>query len=335
MDQSSIVLVVSCLGIAQALFLCTYLFTLKKGPRSAHLFLALIIFGLTLRIGKSILNEYVELSDWQRNLGIAGILLVGPSLWLYGKMILERTSLTFNFILSHYIPYVLFSAFCVAIPNRFDMLSLGIYYGVFFHLLVYLMLSVYLWTRAHANSRVSVLNWYRNLAIGIAIIWLFYIANVSGLIPFYIGGAICYSFLVYIFSFLLLRKHSFQLEAYQGQKLNKDVAEAIMTSLKQLFKDETIYLNHQVTLNNVAKSLKVPPKTLSRVINENAQMNFSEFVNSYRIEKAKKLLISSSSMKEKIASIAYDSGFNNVTSFNLAFKAMTKLTPSEFRKRFK
>ena len=175
--------------------------------------------------------------------------------------------------------------------------------------------------------------WYRNLVLGVGIIWIFYIGNVSGIIPFYIGGALCYTFLVYIFSFLLLRKHTFQLQPYQGQKMDEKVADTVLTALKGLFEDESVYLNPKVTLNSVAQSIDTTPKILSRVINETAQVNFSEFVNSYRIKKAKKLLAAPNAQKEKIASIAYDVGFNNVTSFNLAFKAMTHLTPSEFRKR--
>ena len=333
MNSSSIILVLSCLGIAQALFLCSYLFSLKKGNKKAHAFLALLILGLTIRIGKSVLNEYIHLEAWQRNLGLAGILLVGPSLWLYGRTVLFQAKIAVKNSFPHFIPYILFSLFCFAIPNRFDTLSLGIYYVVFAHLLVYLILAILLGFQSKDHSQKTVLSWYRNLVIGVAIIWVFYIGNVSGFIPFYIGGAICYTFLVYIFSFLLLKKHSFQLEKYQGQPLNKNVSTALMESLEGLFQDESIYLNQQITLSQVALAIGTTPKTLSRLINETTGRNFSEFVNSYRIEKAKALLASPVSKNEKIASIAYDSGFNNVTSFNLAFKAETRLTPSQFRKK--
>ena len=131
MNSSSIILVLSCLGIAQALFLCSYLFSLKKGNKKAHAFLALLILGLTIRIGKSVLNEYIHLEAWQRNLGLAGILLVGPSLWLYGRTVLFQAKIAVKNSFPHFIPYILFSLFCFAIPNRFDTLSLGIYYAVF------------------------------------------------------------------------------------------------------------------------------------------------------------------------------------------------------------
>ena len=335
MNSAILILVLGCLGIAQALFLCLYLFSLKKGNRKAHFFLALIILGLTIRIGKSILNEYIQLEAWQRNLGIAGILMVGPSIWYYGKSVFHHFLGSPKHIFLHFVPYLLFSLCCAFIPNRFDTLSLGIYYAVFAHLFIYLVLSIKLGLDERHQSQKTVVVWYRNLVIGVGLIWLFYIGNVSGLIPFYIGGAICYTFLVYIFSFLLLKKHSFQLEKYKGQALDKNVSDDVMYALNQLFTDESIYLSHQITLSEVAKKVGATPKILSRVINETSGKNFSEFVNSYRIEKAKSLLTSSDSEREKIASIAYDSGFNNVTSFNLAFKELTKLTPSEYRKKFK
>ncbi len=333
MDSASGILVLSCLGIAQALFLCCYLFTLKKGNRKAHVFLALLILGLTLRIGKSILNEYLQLLPWQRNLGIAGILLVGPSLWFYGKLLFRQEEETPKWSYLHFIPYVLFSAFSAMIPNRFDFASLLIYYLVFGHLLFYILLSAVQCYRFRQNIRKPLFNWYRNLVIGVSIIWGFYIGNVSGVIPFYIGGAICYTFLVYLFSFLFLRKHTFSLEKYQRSSMDAHTSRQLMEATTELFSSREIYLEPQLSLQEVSTILNTSPRKLSQVVNENKGMNFSEFVNSYRIEKAKTLLTAPEHKKEKMATIAYDSGFGNVTSFNLAFKSFTNLTPSEFRKR--
>lgn len=75
------------------------------------------------------------------------------------------------------------------------------------------------------------------------------------------------------------------------------------------------------------------PVMYRKVINEYEGKNFSEFVNQYRIAKAKALLADPGYGKEKIASIAYDCGFGNVTSFNLAFKAATQLTPTQYREQ--
>ncbi|BDW92515.1 hypothetical protein MACH07_13470 [Flagellimonas marinaquae] len=107
----------------------------------------------------------------------------------------------------------------------------------------------------------------------------------------------------------------------------------MMDSINMLFEEEEIYLNHKLSLQEVAQALKTSPRILSQVVNENKGMNFSEFVNFHRIEKAKKLLVSPNGKDEKIISIAYDSGFGNVTSFNVAFKSFTHLTPSQYRRQ--
>jgi len=333
MNSGNLILVLSCLGIAQALFLCLYLFTLGKGNRTAHFFLGLVILGLTIRIGKSILNEYLQLSAWQRNLGIAGILLVGPSLWFYGKTLFYKKFKCTLRSLAHFVPYFLFILFCWGIPNHFNLISLLVYYAVFGHLFLYAILSLRNIRKAKSYPQKSVLSWYRNLVFGVSGIGLFYIGNVSGLVPFYIGGAIGYTFLIYIFSFLLLQKHSFQLEKYKGQSLDAATTAKLMQNVQELFATESVYLNPKISLAEVADTIGTTPKVLSRIINESTGKNFSEFVNSYRIEKAKQLLIAPETRNEKIMSIAYDSGFNNVTTFNLAFKGSTQLTPSQFRKQ--
>ena len=333
MEHKTIILVLCSLGIAQGLFLCVYLLTLQKGNRLAHRFLALVILGLVLRIGKSILNVYLDLDPWQRNVGIAGILLVGPALWCYGSLIFHKYKTIRPIQYLHFLPYVLFTLLSPIIPNRADQISFLIYYAVFGHLLIYLVLSISQLMKHRALNQPKLHRWYRNLLIGVGLLWLFYIGNITRLIPFYIGGALFFTFLVYMFSFLLLRNHTFSLEKYQGSKIDADAANDLMDSLNRLLLQNEIYLNPKLAMAEVAETLQVSPRVLSQVINQQKGMNFSEFVNYHRIEKAKKLLSSPKSADEKMASIAYDSGFGNVTSFNMSFKSFTNLTPTEFKRQ--
>ncbi|MBS9461125.1 AraC family transcriptional regulator [Flagellimonas sp. 389] len=334
MNKDTIILVLSCLGLVQALFLFIYLITLKKGRRKANVFLAFIILGVTIRIGKSVLNTYFHLEPWQRNLGLSGILLTGPSLWFYGKVLFDKSKMFSQRNYLHLIPFGTFMLLCALIPNRGDALSYGIYIAIFLHLLVYIGLSVYIMYKNGKEIRSQLSKWYRNLILGISIIWGFYMGHLSGLFSWYIGGAIFFSFLIYIFSFLFLQKHAFQLGKYTKSTLDSETSRKLVSSLKNLFAQEEMYLHRTISLEIIAEKLNTPPRKLSQAINENEQKNFSEFVNQYRIEKAKQLLSEPNSIQQKIATIAYDCGFGNVTSFNLAFKAITQLTPSEYRSRF-
>ena len=334
MNKETLILVFSCLGIAQAIFICCYLMTLKKGNKTANVLLALMLLGLTIRIGKSILNVYLDLAPWQRNLGIAGILMVGPSLWFYGKALLKKAKLYNKNYLLHLSPFIGFVVFCSIIPNDGSAIGYGIYIGVFVHLAIYIWLSAILVLRHKEIVQFQLFKWYRDLIIGAALICLFYVGNVAGLIPSYIGGALFFSFLIYTFSFLLLQRHDFSLEKYRGSHMNRAASKKLVQSLKDLFEREETFLDSTITLSSIAKKAGSAPRDVSRAINENEKRNFSEFVNHYRIRKAKVLLVDADYHNEKIATVAYDCGFGNVTSFNLAFKAETQMTPSQYRIRY-
>ena len=331
--MDSIVLVLSSLGIAQAVFLCIYLLTLKKGNRKANLFLAFVLLGLTIRIGKSILNVYLDLEPWQRNLGISGVMMAGPFLWFYGRLLLGKKKRFSKRNYWHLLPFVLFVCLCNYVPNGYGAFPNASYLIAFSHLAVYLVLTIGLLINYKAQVKRSVWVWYRNLVVGVALIWIFYMGNLFGLIPYYIGGAIFFSFLLYAFSFLLLKQPVFALEKYKNSSMDTATSKKHMQEIRKLFETETLFLDSELNMTQVAQKLGIPPRELSQVINENEQQNFSEFVNQYRIQKAKDLLVDSAYAQEKIATVAYDCGFGNVTSFNLAFKSATQLTPSQYRKQ--
>ncbi len=333
MRQDIILLVLSCLGIAQALFLVIYLVTVRKTSDKNHIFLAFVILGLTIRIGKSVLNVHFELLPWQRNLGISGILLTGPFLWFYGKGLLANMRKLVPTDYVHIFPFVLFALFCAWIPNDGRPISYIIYVLVFTHLALYLGLSTHTYFRGRQKVHPQRASWFRNLIIGVGLIWLFYMGNLAGLFPFYIGGAVFFSFLIYIFSFLFLQKHAFRLGKYNKSTLDKSDSGALVKDVKELLIKEELFLDANVSLESIATRLKVSPRKLSQAINENERKNFSDFVNEYRIEKAKQMLSDPKHSKDKIVAIAYDCGFGNVTSFNLAFKAKTQKTPSAYRKQ--
>lgn len=335
MLQEGFILVLSCLGVIQALFLCIYLFTLKKGNRRANQFLAIVLLGLTIRIGKSIFHHYIEVDPRIRNLGISAILVVGPFLWFYGKALFEKKQQFSKQHYLHLIPFGLFVLLSPIIPNRGDIPSYVAYVLVFVHFGVYLGICWRYLSRTRSEISLQLQRWYRNIVIGATITWGLYVGILLGFIPFYILGAISFSFLMYLFSYLLLKRHVFALEKYSNSTIDRSASKKLLLQVKNLLEENELYLENTTSLKSIAEKLGITPRELSQVINENEGKNFSEFINHYRIEKAKLLLADPNYIDEKIATIAYDCGFGNVTSFNLAFKSETEQTPSQYRSRFK
>jgi len=91
------------------------------------------------------------------------------------------------------------------------------------------------------------------------------------------------------------------------------------------------WLEPDLTLEQLAAQLKLRPKLLSQAINEGLGQNFFEFINTYRIEEAKRLLTDPADKKITVLEVLYAVGFNSKSSFNTVFKKQTGLTPSEFK----
>ncbi|HPS58528.1 MAG TPA: helix-turn-helix domain-containing protein [Spirochaetota bacterium] len=105
----------------------------------------------------------------------------------------------------------------------------------------------------------------------------------------------------------------------------------IMDQLEKLMRSDKIWDNDKLTLGDTAALLKITQHQLSQLLNERLSMNFNAYVNSFRINEAKKLLINSPD--KTVLFIAYEVGFNSKSSFYESFTRLTGISPLEFRKK--
>ncbi len=103
--------------------------------------------------------------------------------------------------------------------------------------------------------------------------------------------------------------------------------------LEELMLKERIFLNENLTLSETAKLLETNTAYLSRLINEYFHVNFSTYVNGYRIEEAKKMILNDQYNNFSMEGIAKSSGFRSKSTFNQVFKNSTGFTPSDFAVR--
>ena len=96
---------------------------------------------------------------------------------------------------------------------------------------------------------------------------------------------------------------------------------------------EKPFLQENLTLPILAEQCKLSNTHLSQIINQHFQVNFYDFINQYRIEESKKMLVSSDYDHLSLLGIAFDCGFKSKSSFNRYFKKYCGITPSEFKKK--
>jgi AraC-like DNA-binding protein len=120
-------------------------------------------------------------------------------------------------------------------------------------------------------------------------------------------------------------------EKYVWSKLTAGEKSNIMDKVTEFLGDkEKPYINPKLSLQDVSLLLEINPNRLSQVINEKTGLNFKDYLNSYRVEEAKLLLLSPEFQKLTIEAIAEKAGFNSKSPFYAAFKNHTGMTPKEF-----
>ncbi|MEG1589674.1 helix-turn-helix domain-containing protein [Chryseobacterium sp.] len=102
--------------------------------------------------------------------------------------------------------------------------------------------------------------------------------------------------------------------------------------LKKFMTEKEPYLDSSLTIQDLAEQVKMPVKDLSTLINLYMDKHFFDFINEYRIEKAKEILKDPLQKELTILEVLYQVGFNSKSSFSTSFKKHTGKTPTDFRK---
>ena len=84
-----------------------------------------------------------------------------------------------------------------------------------------------------------------------------------------------------------------------------------------------------MTLTELAQRLRTNPALLSRVINTGCGQNFNDFVNTYRVQEARRKLADPRFAHYSLVGVALDSGFNSKSTFNRVFKKLLSQAPSD------
>ena len=117
---------------------------------------------------------------------------------------------------------------------------------------------------------------------------------------------------------------------FKDQELKK-----YKTRLIDLMEQKDLYLDPELTLRSLAEYMNLPANHMSQLLNKGFNQNFTEYVNTYRLEHFKKLLQTTDSHHLTVLALAYDSGFNSKTVFNTFFKNKEGITPKAYWNQIK
>jgi len=101
--------------------------------------------------------------------------------------------------------------------------------------------------------------------------------------------------------------------------------------IKEHIQTQELYTNPNLNISSLAEALELSERELSRLINECGKVNFYRFINEFRVEKFKELLLSPKAKQLSIIGLSAEAGFYSKSTFYATFKAIEGMTPKQYQ----
>jgi len=340
----------------------------NKRQNVANKYLAILLSVMSLSIAHSVFvipEIHKTLTDPFR-IKEPFLMLVVPLIWFYVKK-LERPHFHFSPRMSlHFLPFVLFmSANIPAFINGSDSFwskfltqNSALFNGTIWSVLL-VQYSGYLFQIVKITQKVKVkaqqelsniehvdVSWLNTFLYAFIVVFVVLAIMFAGAIHQFgtewLNPLVSVVFAVAIF--FLGYKGLFQKSIFSNSDIleisepisvktvkPKSIDVALSDHLQNYMETYKPHHDSELTLTSLAKQVNMSRNQLSEVINSSLDSNFYDFVNKYRVEDVKKLMINPKFKDFTILAIAFEAGFPSKSTFNTVFKKFTGLTPSEYR----
>jgi len=136
----------------------------------------------------------------------------------------------------------------------------------------------------------------------------------------------------------MLMEERFRLRKMRLEKTSKTApnhykkSELTFKKIRDAIIKEQLFLNPSIQLKDISILFDLNETYISKILNENENVNFNDFINSLRVKEVKRLISLEEYKDYTITAIGLEAGFNSKSSFYSAFKKFTGTTPKEFQK---
>lgn len=330
----------------------------RKKPNKANLLFSAIFLCCAIIIwgAAAVANGLPAVIPLSIYLFVTAIFFVGPLYYLYFTTLLHPEKTFGKKILLHFIPA--FISFCIETGFQFFPLEFKQQWiaAILQDPPRHFVISAVFLGAIHAIAYLGYL-----LKVDIGMVWnveevktelrLMVIINVLGILSiialligftfkspvlFITGGNFLAVIAVSVFlgynrypDFLQTLEIEIKKKRYEKSSLTGVDIPEINSRLLDLLKIEKIYTDSDLNLRGLAEKLSLTPHQLSEFLNEHLKSDFRSFINSFRVEEAKKQL--AEEPEKSVIDICFDVGFGSKSAFNSVFKKETGQTPSKFR----
>jgi len=196
-------------------------------------------------------------------------------------------------------------------------------------LIIYIAIFVYMTCQEFVNILITDLSWLQE--------WWYYLFTSIAII--YVGMVGYFTDITPLNQIKPDQSVVIHQAIYNSSTLPKPTQENSKESNERLGKlslymqTEKPYLDPDLNLIELAKSIKMTRAQLSEVINIGFNKNFNDYINEQRVDAVKEMLKAGKHKELSLLGIAYDCGFNSKATFNRVFKKWTGKSPSQYLKQ--
>ena len=162
--------------------------------------------------------------------------------------------------------------------------------------------------------------------------WLYVCTNVSHLgdMFYYISSTVLWAVVLY---YSLRQEWIPQAQDMESEEtgVSRNFVSQMGGKLEEYIREKELYLNPKLSLSDLAVEMGTNRSYLSNCLNNELGITFYDYINSFRLEKAKEIL-DDSGFEGCIEDVAISSGFNSVSTFRRSFQKKYGCTPSQYRK---
>lgn len=358
-----LILILIYAGIVQGFYMA-FLLNHNKNRNMANKYLALLMVTMSVSILHSVFvipEIHQSLNDSFR-IKEPFLMLVIPLIWLYVRK-LEQPLFRFSLRTTlHFLPFLVFMAVNIQVlvhgpaqllSENSTLLNGAIWAVLFIQYSVYLFQIVKITQRFKQRAEQELSNiehvdisWLNAFLYAFIIVFTLLAIMFAGAIHHFdtewMNRLVSLSFSMAIF--ILGYKGLFQQSIFSNAEASvitepispevikpKAIDETLSVNLRKYMESFQPHRDSELTLTSLAKKVNMSRNQLSEVVNSSLGCNFYDFVNKYRVEDVKQLMVNSRFKDFTLLAIAYEAGFPSKSTFNSIFKKFTGLTPSEYR----
>jgi len=333
MPVYELIILVSALVISHSIFLTVVL--LRLSSKLPNQILALILFLISLRIGSCLAEIYFEnLQYIGTYLGGISMTLIGPLFYFYQSSFWDPFKTIERIDYVHLAPAsaALFTFPLIRQESVFIMFLVALLV-----MIIYVITGLMKSRANHDTKHPDPVKWkwnrYFNFGIsGITILFvgqLFFFDELLYMSIILGTATVGYGLSLWAVKFVKLFSDEHIKKREQNPELNE-----LGQKIEKVLSSEPMFTDPLLTVRSLATHLKKPPYLISLAVNSYFRKSFPELLNELRIKKAGQLLMDQNKQHYSIEAIAYESGFNSLSSFYSVFKKVTNKTPLEYRKYY-